>query len=76
MSITDENIDKRARELAFRLQTLMAEVDYEHNRHQRCIACNRKFKQHYPDGLPCISDDKIKSYFKRDRWGNVQIREP
>jgi len=76
MSTMDENIDKRARELAFTLQNLMAEVDYEHNRHEKCIACGKKFKHHYPDGLPCVSDDEIKPYYKRDRWGNLTIKNP
>ncbi len=76
MSSMDENIDKRARELAFTLQSLMAEVEYQHNRHERCIGCGKKYKQHYPDGLPCQSDDEIKPYYKRDRWGNLTIKNP
>ena len=75
MSITDESIDKKARELAINIQSLMAEVDYEHNRHEPCIVCNHKFKKHYPDGLPCESDDVKKDLYRKDRWGNVHIRQ-
>ncbi len=75
MSLMDENIDKKARELAISLQSLMAVADYKHNRHEPCIVCNHKFSQHYPDGLPCESDDNKKQLFKKDRWGNLTIRD-
>ena len=71
----DENIDKKARQVAFRFQNLMSVVDYDHNRHEKCLACGHKFKQHYPDGLPCENDDDLKQLFKKDRWGNVTIRK-
>ena len=60
MSSMEENIDKKARQLAIDLQSLMARADYIHNRHEECIVCHSKYKQHYPDGLPCESDDDKK----------------
>ena len=62
MSSMEENIDKKARQLAIDLQSLMARVDYIHNRHEECIVCHSKYKQHYPDGLPCESDDDKKDF--------------
>ena len=75
MSSMEENIDKKARQLAIDLQSLMARVDYIHNRHEECIVCQHKFKQHYPDGLPCETDDDKKDLYKKDRWGNLNIRK-
>ena len=73
MTLIDEQIDKKARQLAINLQCLMAKVDYEHNRHEKCIVCGKKFKQHFPDGLPCENETDIKPRFRKDRWGNLTI---
>ncbi len=70
MEDIDKNIDTEARKLVLSLDHLMAQVDYEYNRHQSCLVCNEKYK-HHEDGLPCLSDNKTKRIVKynygRDR---------
>ena len=55
----DDEVNKKARQVALNLDHLMAQVDFEYNRHQRCLVCNEKYK-HHCDGLPCISDNITK----------------
>ena len=73
--ITDNDINKKGREIAIRLDYLMAQVDSTYNRHQRCLVCNEQYR-HHNDGLPCISDDSLKPIVRTDRWGNVKNKEP
>ncbi len=68
--VSDNDINKKGRELAIQLDYLMAQVDETYNRHQPCLVCQEQFKHHI-DGLPCLSDDKPKQIIRTDRWGNV-----
>jgi|TARA_Y100000114_G_scaffold122717_1_gene118091 plasmid rolling circle replication initiator protein Rep len=68
--ITDNEIQNKGREIAIRLDYLMAKVDESYNRHQRCLVCNEQYKHHI-DGLPCLADNKPKQIIRTDRWGNV-----
>tara|TARA_R100001460_G_scaffold74118_4_gene115159 strand:- start:1285 stop:1482 length:198 start_codon:yes stop_codon:yes gene_type:complete len=61
------DIDKVGRQTALNLQSLMAVVEFEFNRHEPCLVCKQKFK-HHEDGLPCKSDDSRKKIIKRSRW--------
>jgi len=45
----------------------MAQVDFEYNRHQKCIVCKEKFVHHI-DGLPCEADDNRKQIVRHNRW--------
>lgn len=65
-----QDIDKAARKTALALQSLMAQVDFQYNRHQPCIVCKEKFKHHI-DGLPCESDDDTKKIVRHSRWDNT-----
>jgi|TARA_B100000287_G_C19979181_1_gene521754 hypothetical protein len=62
-----QDIDKAARKTALALQSLMAQVDFQYNRHQQCIVCKEKFVHHI-DGLPCESDDSRKQIIRNNRW--------
>ena len=62
--ITDNEIKDKGREIAIRLDYLMAKVDESYNRHQRCLACNEQFR-HHSDGLPCLSDTNLKEIIKK-----------
>ena len=62
-----QDIDKAARKTALALQSLMAQVDFQYNRHQQCIVCKEKF-MHHIDGLPCESDDSRKQIIRNNRW--------
>lgn len=73
MSSLDNHIDKKARQLALDLQSLMARVEYKYNRHEPCLVCGNKFRHHYPDGLPCESDKKKKKLMRKDKWGNITM---
>lgn len=68
--VSDNDINKKGRELALKLDYLMAQVDKTYNRHQACLVCKEQFRHHI-DGLPCLSDDKPKQIIRTDRWGNV-----
>lgn len=68
--VTDNDISKIGREVAIRLDHLMAIVDKSYNRHQRCLVCNEQYRHHI-DGLPCTSDESPKEIIRTDRWGNV-----
>jgi len=68
--ITDNEIQDKGREIAIRLDYLMAVVDKSYNRHQRCLVCNEQYR-HHEDGLPCLSDNNPKQIVRTDRWGNV-----
>ena len=59
----EKDINKIARQVALNLDYIMAQVDFTYNRHQRCLACQEKFKHHI-DGLPCISDTVHKQIVK------------
>ena len=59
-----KDIDDKARETAFTLQMLMAEVDFKYNRHHRCIGCGEQYK-HHEDYLPCITDTIKKKKIKK-----------
>ena len=61
--VTNKDIQKKGREIALKLDHLMAIVDKSYNRHQKCLACGEKF-QHHSDGLPCISDTNHKEIIK------------
>jgi hypothetical protein len=61
------DIDKIGRRTALTLQSLMAIVEYEYNRHESCLVCREKF-MHHVDGLPCETDDERKQIVKRNRW--------
>ena len=71
--ITDKEIQDKGREVAIRLDYLMAQVDKSYNRHQRCLVCNEKYRHHL-DGLPCLEDNNPKQIVRTDRWGNVSKR--
>ena len=62
--VTDKQINEKAREIALRLDYLMAIADKSYNRHQRCLACNEQFR-HHRDGLPCLSDTNLKKIIKK-----------
>ena len=49
--ITDNEIQNKGREIAIRLDYLMAVVDKSYNRHKRCLVCNEQYR-HHEDGLP------------------------
>ena len=55
----DKDIDIQARKIALQLQSLMAVVDFDYNRHEPCLVCHKKLMHHY-DGLPCEDDDNVK----------------
>ena len=61
--VTNKDIQKKGREIALKLDHLMAIVDKSYNRHQKCLACGEMFK-HHRDGLPCISDTSHKEIVK------------
>ncbi len=61
------DIDAAARKTALQLDSLMAVVDFEYNRHHKCLVCHNKYL-HHVDGLPCESDDNKKEIIKRNRW--------
>ena len=61
--VTNKDIQKKGREIALKLDHLMAIVDKSYNRHQKCLACGEMFK-HHNDGLPCISDTSHKEIVK------------
>ena len=61
--VTDKQINDKGREVALRLDYLMAIVDKSYNRHQKCMVCKEKF-MHHIDGLPCISDTVPKEIVK------------
>ena len=71
--VTDKQINEKAREIALRLDYLMAIADKSYNRHQRCLVCNEQYK-HHEDGLPCLSDYNPKQIIRTDRWGNVTVK--
>ena len=71
--ITDNEIQDKGREVAIRLDYLMAQVDKSYNRHQRCLVCNEQYRHHF-DGLPCLEDNNPKQIVRTDRWGNVTKR--
>ena len=71
--ITDKEIQDKGREVAIRLDYLMAQVDKSYNRHLRCLVCNEKYRHHL-DGLPCLEDNNPKQIVRTDRWGNVTKR--
>lgn len=75
MFIVEKNtdIDKVGRQTALKLQSLMAIVEYDFNRHEPCLVCGEKYFKHYPDGLPCETDTDIKDLYSKDRWGNKKI---
>jgi len=62
-----QDMDKVARTTAIALQSLMAKVEFDFNRHQPCIVCNEKF-MHHIDRLPCESDDSRKQIIRNNRW--------
>jgi hypothetical protein len=57
-------IDKKARQVALNLQSLMAIVEFDYNRYEKCMVCNEKYKHHI-DGLPCETDTVKKEIIKR-----------
>ena len=69
----EQDINKIGRQVAIRLDYLMAEVDFDYNRHQPCLVCNEKYK-HHEDGLPCLSDDKPKNIIRSSRWHGPKIK--
>lgn len=75
MCIVVENtdIDIKGRETALKIQSLMAIVEFEYNRHEPCLVCGAKFFKHYPNGLPCENDIDIKDLYSKDKWGNKKI---
>ena len=77
MFIVEKNtdIDIKGRETALKLQSLMAVVEYDFNRHEPCLVCGERFFKHYPDGLPCETDTDIKDLYSKDRWGNKKIKK-
>jgi len=44
-----QDIDKAARTTALALQSLMARVEFEYNRHEPCLVCKEKFMHHITD---------------------------
>tara|TARA_B100001059_G_C17667869_1_gene492919 strand:- start:219 stop:440 length:222 start_codon:yes stop_codon:yes gene_type:complete len=71
MTEKDIEIDKKGREVALQLEQLLGIVDFDYNRHHRCIVCNAKFLRH-EDGLPCEDDENRKRLRWQDRWGNIR----
>lgn len=71
--VENTNIDQKGRETALKIQSLMAIVEFEYNRHEPCLVCGEKFFKHYPNGLPCETDTDIKDLYSKDRWGNKKI---
>lgn len=71
MTDIDKQINKQGRDLALKLQSLMALVEQDYNEHEPCLVCNEKFKHHI-DKLPCNSDTERKQIVRRDRWGNTK----
>ena len=69
----EKNLDKIGRQVAINLDVLMAQVDFQYNRHNRCLVCNEKYK-HHEDGIPCLSDATPKRIIRTDRWGNTRYR--
>jgi hypothetical protein len=67
----DKQIDQAGRKLALDIAHLMSIVDYEYNRHEPCLVCNHKLKQHI-DGLACESDDNRKQIVSVDKWKNIK----
>ena len=55
----DKDIDIQARKIALQLQSLMAVIDFDYNRHEPCLVCHKKLMHHY-DGLPCEDDNNVK----------------
>lgn len=68
-----QDIDKAARTTALALQSLMARVEFEYNRHEPCLVCKEKF-MHHIDGLPCESDDSRKKIIRNNRWNKNLTR--
>lgn len=75
MCIVEKNtdIDLKGRETALKIQSLMAIVEYEYNRHEPCLVCGARLFKHYPNGLPCENDTDIKDLYSKDKWGNIKI---
>lgn len=59
-----KDIDQKARQVALNLQSLMAIVEFDYNRYEKCMVCNEKYTHHI-DGLPCVSDEVKKKIIKR-----------
>jgi hypothetical protein len=59
-----KEIDKKARQVALNLQSLMAIVEFDYNRYEQCMVCNEKYRHHI-DGLPCETDTVKKQIIKR-----------
>ena len=57
-------MDKIARQVALNLQSLMAIVEFDYNRHEKCMVCGEKYTHHI-DELPCESDTVKKQIIKR-----------
>tara|TARA_B100000029_G_scaffold437100_1_gene452055 strand:+ start:769 stop:993 length:225 start_codon:yes stop_codon:yes gene_type:complete len=68
----EKDINKIGRQVAIRLDYLMAEVDFKYNRHQKCLVCDEQYK-HHEDGLPCLSDDNPKNIIRSTRWHGPKI---
>jgi len=60
-------VDCRGRQIALKLQSLMALVEFGYNGHEPCMVCGNKYSKHI-DKLPCESDVKQKVIVKRSRW--------
>ena len=70
----DRTINEKGRELALQLEQLLGAVDFEYNRHHRCIVCQEKFLRH-EDGLPCKNEKNRKRLVWKDRWGNITYKD-
>ncbi len=61
---SSNEIDKKARQVALNLQSLMAIVEFDYNRYEKCMVCGEKYRHHI-DGLPCETDTVKKQIIKR-----------
>ena len=61
---SSKEIDKKARQVVLNLQSLMAIVEFDYNRYEKCLVCGEKYR-HHMDGLPCETDEEKKEIMKR-----------